>query len=55
MVEFLLALLVAVLPVCGDESGTWCVWDASVQGNGVGQSFVAVGDEVFYLKAVRNG
>lgn len=49
MLSLLIAILAAVLPSCADESADWCVWDASVQGNGAGTSFVSVGGTVHYL------
>ena len=46
-----LAPMVAeVLPACQteDEVG-FCYWDASERGNGEGQSFLVIGEDVIYL------
>lgn len=38
----ILALLFAlILPACPTEDSSFCRWDASVQGNGEGTSFVS--------------
>lgn len=50
MWELLLSLLLGVLPACASEDATNCAWDASVQGNGQGSSFVVVGDRVFMVE-----
>lgn len=47
--EFLLAILVYLLPACEAEDSTNCYWDASTQGNGVGSSFLAINDKTYYL------
>ena len=51
MLELFIAISFAVLPMCGDESAenTSCKWDASTQGNGVGDSFIVVDDEVYFV------
>ena len=33
-----------VLPACATEDSTWCYWDASTRGNGIGTSFVTLLD-----------
>lgn len=36
--------------MCQYEDSTFCYWDAQVQGNGQGQSFIALwGDQLIYL------
>ena len=51
MWELFLSVLVAVLPACASEDAAGvCAWDASVQGNGQGSSFVVVGDRVFMVE-----
>lgn len=38
------------LPACATEDSTHCYWDASVQGNGQGASFISLSeDAVLYL------
>lgn len=44
----LMLVLMAVLPPCESEDSTNCAWDASVQGNGTGNSFVDFGGH-FYV------
>lgn len=40
--SFIITLaLIMGYPACPTEDSTHCYWDASVQGNGVGTSFVA--------------
>lgn len=39
MIYFILALL---LSPCPSEDSNFCQWDAQTQGNGLGQSFVAL-------------
>jgi hypothetical protein len=36
-------------PACVTEDSTNCYWNADVQGNGIGQSYVTIGDTVHYL------
>lgn len=51
MWELLLSLLLGVLPACASEDASGvCAWDASVQGNGQGSSFVVVGGRVFVVE-----
>lgn len=38
----MLAMLALVLGLCETEDSTNCVWNAQIQGNGRGVSFVAV-------------
>jgi hypothetical protein len=49
MIEFIAAILFAILPPCPTEDSSWCSWDARSQGNGAGTSFVAIGDTVVYI------
>jgi hypothetical protein len=42
----ILALLLSLFPPCPTEDSSWCGWDAAVQGNGRGQSFIALGSTV---------
>jgi hypothetical protein len=48
MLGILVALLLAVLPTCAEESDTNCQWDAQQNGNGLGSSFVTVADHYIY-------
>ena len=50
MFNIVIAALFAILPACGTESAdnTSCKWDATVQGNGEGASFIVLGNHVFY-------
>jgi hypothetical protein len=49
--ELLLSVALSVLPTCASEDASGvCAWDASVQGNGQGSSFVVVGDRVFFVE-----
>lgn len=48
--NFLIAILFAIAPSCPTEdSPGFCAWNAQIQGNGTGQSFVVIGDNVLYL------
>lgn len=38
----MIKVLSLVLGLCPTEDGTNCVWNAQIQGNGVGVSFVAL-------------
>lgn len=38
------------LQVCVTEDSDNCIWDASVQGDGTGSSFIAYRGEVYYLE-----
>lgn len=42
MIDFIIALLFAILPPCATEDSAWCKWDASTMGNGTGHSFIAL-------------
>lgn len=44
-----LAILVAILPSCAEESDTNCYWDAEERGNGIGTSFISIADTVLYF------
>lgn len=46
MFQLIISLLISILPSCSSESDNMCVWDASVQGNGQGVSFIAITDEI---------
>lgn len=35
---------------CAEEDSLNCVWDASVQGNGVGQSYINISNDTFYTQ-----
>ena len=53
MVAALIAFLFAVLPACPTEdSGAFCKWDATIQGDGNGASFVVIADHVFYVETL---
>ena len=39
----------ALLDYCVTEDDTYCYWDAAIQGNGQGRSFVNVGNMTYYL------
>ena len=38
----------ATVTPCQTEDSNWCAWDASAQGNGQGQSFIALGPVTLY-------
>lgn len=45
MMEFLLAILFAILPPCpADEAIGTCKWDAATMGDGQGTSFIVLDD-----------
>ena len=44
-----LAAFMAILGPCETESSNNCVWDASVQGNGTGSSFIDIDGEATYF------
>lgn len=50
MLNWIAAFAFAILPPCAMEDSNNCKWDASVQGNGVGDSFIAVADHVFLVR-----
>lgn len=51
MWELLLSVALSVLPACASEDASGvCAWDAAVEGNGLGSSFVVVGDRVFFVE-----
>ncbi len=50
VLNWIMALAFAVLPACPAEDSNNCKWDASRQGNGIGQSFIAVADYVFLVE-----
>lgn len=37
------------LPTCAQEDSENCIWDASVDGNGLGRSLVNIEGDVYYL------
>lgn len=43
----LFTILFAVMPVCPTEDSSNCKWDASVQGNSVGFSFIDLNGETY--------
>jgi len=51
MFEFLIAVLIALLPACADETSAWCYWDASTQGNGEGRSFIDIGGVAHHVES----
>lgn len=54
MVNFVIALLLAVLPACPTEdSNGLCGWNAAQQGNGKGRSFIVIGETVYYAETGR--
>lgn len=46
----ILAILIAIMPVCPSEDSRNCYWDASARGNHLGVSFIDIGGRVYYLK-----
>lgn len=40
---------VALSTPCETEDSTDCYWNAATMGNGLGDSFVSIGDATFYL------
>ena len=46
---WLVATLLALMPPCQAEDSTYCAWDAQAQGNGLGHSFIAIGESTFYV------
>lgn len=44
-----LGTLATVMGSCPVEDSTWCVWDARVQGNGEGNSFVSFTEDVWMV------
>lgn len=46
MFQLLLTILIAILPSCTSEDDNMCTWDASVQGNGQGTSFIALANDI---------
>lgn len=49
MLNFLVAILITILPPCAEESDSYCFWDAQQSGNGNGHSFIAFSDSVIYI------
>lgn len=45
---------ITYLPVCSTEDSTNCYWDATVQGNGLGQSFVDINGTAHYIAVPEN-
>lgn len=45
---------IAYLPPCPTEDSTNCYWDATVQGNGLGQSFVDINGTAHYVTVPEN-
>lgn len=45
---------ITYLPACETEDSTNCYWDATVQGNGLGQSFVDIDGTAHYLTVPDN-
>ena len=44
MIDIIVTLLLSLMPPCAHEDGPApCYWDASVQGNGTGTSYVLLG------------
>jgi hypothetical protein len=50
MLNWLFAAMFAVMPSCVVEDDNNCKWDATVQGNGEGTSFIVVLDNVFVME-----
>lgn len=46
ILNLLISMLFTVTPPCASEDANNCHWDASVQGNGTGNSFVVIDDRV---------
>lgn len=46
MFQILITLLLSILPTCAHEGDNMCTWDASVQGNGQGTSYIAISDDL---------
>ena len=49
IIELVLALVLSVFPACVEEDSALCYWDASTQGNGVGTSFISLGEVIIPL------
>lgn len=45
--EIIFAILISLLPACDSEEARNCYFDASVQGNGKGTSFVDIGGRAY--------
>lgn len=45
---------ITYLPACETEDSTNCYWDATVQGNGLGQSFVDINGTAHYVTVPEN-
>lgn len=45
----LAAILFTLMPACPTEDSSNCKWDAQVQGNGLGHSFVVVGNTTTFI------
>lgn len=48
MLEYFLALMVALTTPCVEEDSANCFWDATRHGNGEGTSFIDINGEVHY-------
>ena len=48
VMQIVVGFLFSVLPQCPTEDSTNCKWDATVQGNGVGRSFITLHDKVIF-------
>lgn len=48
MIEYFLALMVALTTPCVEEDSANCFWDATRHGNGEGTSFIDINGEVHY-------
>lgn len=38
-----IAIVLHLMPACPTEDSNWCGWNAAVQGNGQGRSFLSFG------------
>ena len=54
MTGALFAIMLAILPACPTEdSNGLCGWNAASQGNGLGRSFIVIGEAVYYAETGR--
>lgn len=48
--HFIAYAIVPATPPCATEDSTNCYWDANVQGNGQGNSFIDVNGTAYYVR-----
>jgi hypothetical protein len=47
--DFIFALIFAILPPCEYEDSANCSWNAQTSGNGEGRSFFDLGGTAYYI------